>query len=567
MKKSDGWLRLHVANICNFDCPHCHVFKLSENIHPSKIMDPQIFRKAVTTYLDSMKALGVMNVTINLYGGEPLLSRKFLFNEILRIDQEYLDLRIFWQMISNGSLLEDPDIQLFQRLREFEFHLSLDGPEEVQTKTRPMKNLKNSFQAASAALKKLAQNQIRTQLNSYLMPENVEHLPFLVDVASEFGIKKIYLDILHSQDSLDIEIYLQKYLQILAYGKSRGIQISGPWRNLKLSSTGQTHLEARRLGIDVLNNGDFFSSAFPLEKRARTPLSDLAKHLSAKSIQSRQQQYSAYFKKSCADCELAKVCQGGAISQHHYHVGTETDSYQICEFFRKFVPLAFPKLTLMQSPRVSILSQVRSQKKLLLFEKQIQTHLKILDDQFGFHPRVAFFIFETQLGMQYYANAFHFPQWTTSFAGNQNQIFQVGLRDGQHLRHELGHVYLNQMGKNIPSWLQEGICEFLANGPRITLKDFASPHRANEEWVSFCSQSDVLIFRNSQPPSANREYQKAHYLVSQMIKIFGWGNVLKIAKLSSDLGFIKSIETQLQLSLIPFLNLTLGTFIDASPHL
>lgn len=554
MLGQEGWLRLHVANICNFNCPHCHVFKISENSQPAKIMSPQIFRESVKSYIGNLENLGVKKLTINLYGGEPLLARKFLFDEILNVEETYKDLIINWQIISNGSLLDTQDISFFKRLRNFEFHLSLDGPEDIQTKTRPMKNLKNSFKEALRALKLLAEFNIKTQLNSYLMPENMSSLHFLVDVAKEHGIKKIYLDILHSPDYFDLDFYLEKYLQVMAYGRSRGINISGPWRNIKSNHNGKSHLEARRLGIDVLNDGRFFSSAFPLEKRTAFPLSALNDHMSAMTMTRRFKNYTSYFHKSCQNCALENQCQGGAISQFHYHVGREQESYAICDFFRKFVPIVSPQFTLYQDKRLSILSQVKSKKRNEIFLEKVQDHLNYLDRKFVRQPHILFFIFKSQLGLKFYTNAFHFPKWTKSFSGKQNQIYQVGLGDGIHLRHELSHVYLNEMGADIPSWLQEGLCEYLARGPfspKFLTKELSQPLN---EWVAFCTSTKVLITINDKNPEFNLEYKKAHLVVSQMVEIYSWGEVLQIAELSSKIGFQNAIEMMFKKSLPSFLN-------------
>ena len=108
-------------------------------------MSQDVMQEALDQYIIAMESWGLKDLTISLYGGETLLARKSLFPFMDKIGSFYRGINIRWILNSNGSLLTEDDVVFFQKFERFEFHLSIDGPEEVQTKSRPDKSGKNSF--------------------------------------------------------------------------------------------------------------------------------------------------------------------------------------------------------------------------------------------------------------------------------------------------------------------------------------------------------------------------------------------------------------------------------------
>jgi molybdenum cofactor biosynthesis enzyme MoaA len=49
------WLRLHITNLCNFNCPGCHVFKISENKVLATNMPFEVAEKGLINFAKLIK--------------------------------------------------------------------------------------------------------------------------------------------------------------------------------------------------------------------------------------------------------------------------------------------------------------------------------------------------------------------------------------------------------------------------------------------------------------------------------------------------------------------------------
>ena len=73
-----NWLRLHVSNVCNFKCPNCHVFEMTDNIHPSKLMSENTLIESVKIVSEHILKSNQSYLIISLYGGETLANKKVI---------------------------------------------------------------------------------------------------------------------------------------------------------------------------------------------------------------------------------------------------------------------------------------------------------------------------------------------------------------------------------------------------------------------------------------------------------------------------------------------------------
>ena len=83
------------------------------------------------------------SISIKWYGGEPLIE----FNKIVQITNEVKPLfeNFSASIITNGYLLTPDKIEQFEELGIRQIQITLDGPEEIHNKRRPLKNGKGSF--------------------------------------------------------------------------------------------------------------------------------------------------------------------------------------------------------------------------------------------------------------------------------------------------------------------------------------------------------------------------------------------------------------------------------------
>ena len=179
-----NWLRLHVSNLCNFKCPNCHVFELGENDLPNRVMSQEVFDKAVEVFIDSLLHLNFKETMISIYGGETLANKKVIKEGLLKFGENYKGIKIHWVMNTNGSLLKEEDVLFFKK-HKLEIHVSVDGKEEVHNLSRPTHQGKGTYHMVTPALELIKKHEAPSQINSYMMLSNYNHLKDLVDIAAE----------------------------------------------------------------------------------------------------------------------------------------------------------------------------------------------------------------------------------------------------------------------------------------------------------------------------------------------------------------------------------------------
>lgn len=127
---------LKLGHKCNFNCVYCSQEHLINNGREWEGLSPSLF-----SFLDNHRGKGV---TIKFYGGEPLL----YFDYIKQIVEKYQE-DFSYMLISNGSLLRKPMVEVFNRFK-VRFLLSHDGTSTKKTKRKDVlksKRLVGLFQA------------------------------------------------------------------------------------------------------------------------------------------------------------------------------------------------------------------------------------------------------------------------------------------------------------------------------------------------------------------------------------------------------------------------------------
>lgn len=116
---------------CNFNCPYCF-----ENGKRAKIMSDD----TINHLINFIKELGgTKELTITWYGGEPLLAFPVIKKILNRISQESSIKIVKHSMITNGYLINDKVIKLFQEYPLDSIQITLDGTKERHNKLRALK--------------------------------------------------------------------------------------------------------------------------------------------------------------------------------------------------------------------------------------------------------------------------------------------------------------------------------------------------------------------------------------------------------------------------------------------
>jgi len=150
---------------CNQRCLYCKIWQ---------IQCPEIGTSEILAMLDNFKLLGTR--WISFTGGEPLLR-----DDIGEIVKYTKNKDIYVSVSSNGSLVSERigDLTGIDRIK-----LSLDGPEKIHDRVRGG----GSFKKVMQALELCKKNGIGVRLECVLSKENLDCVPYLVNIASDFEV-------------------------------------------------------------------------------------------------------------------------------------------------------------------------------------------------------------------------------------------------------------------------------------------------------------------------------------------------------------------------------------------
>jgi len=145
-------IELYLAEACNLRCRYCYVN--DNDALNNGLMPWEIARQAVD--LVFQRAGGADSISITFFGGEPLLNKPVL-RRVIEYSQALGQERgkeVHYSMTTNAALMDDEVIGTIKRYN-FGLMISMDGPQEVHDRMRPMANGKGSFDQAARNVKRL----------------------------------------------------------------------------------------------------------------------------------------------------------------------------------------------------------------------------------------------------------------------------------------------------------------------------------------------------------------------------------------------------------------------------
>lgn len=165
-------LILNLSELCNLGCKYCYA---KEGGYGQEIrvqnMSMDTMKQVVTKTLELYPA-GIYQ--IQFFGGEPMLNKEVMYRGVKWIT-DYFDeknlKRPLFTMVTNGTLISDEDIELFNKYFN-SITISLDGSKSVNDDKRRFKNGKDSvFDRVITVI----ENINRTKRNFYLCIEGTIH--------------------------------------------------------------------------------------------------------------------------------------------------------------------------------------------------------------------------------------------------------------------------------------------------------------------------------------------------------------------------------------------------------
>lgn len=138
-------LYLCVSNMCNASCVYC--FANQGDYGKEKgLMSFDIAKKAIDFFLE--KVPNDKEAAFIFFGGEPLMAFDVIEQSCKYINDNHSHRLTSFHITTNGTLLDKDKINFLVQ-NQFRVVISIDGGDEIQNIQRPLRNGKNSFEAAT----------------------------------------------------------------------------------------------------------------------------------------------------------------------------------------------------------------------------------------------------------------------------------------------------------------------------------------------------------------------------------------------------------------------------------
>jgi len=311
---------------------------------------------ALKQYLTMLKVKKIKGIKVSIYGGEPLLNKKNLFGLIEKYGGRYRGINLEWIVNTNGSLLTEQDILFFKKYN-VDIHLSCDGFERTHNQNRIDKLGHGTFQKTKKALVLIKKRKVSSQINSFVMPENIEHLKEIVEIAKKFGIKRIYLDLFYAPKMMNASKVTEKYFEVYEYAKSQGVELFGPWNEVCENYLSGQHFKYPAMpSVDVNVDGSWSFARIPQNNLIRTfKLDDFRNKFILNQYTHLISRAKRYLDKECQKCSLKEFCFGKAIFQYQYHTKKVRGWQEVCRFMRQMgLRLAAKNKNTLQTVQIAI---------------------------------------------------------------------------------------------------------------------------------------------------------------------------------------------------------------------
>ncbi|MCQ8128959.1 heme d1 biosynthesis radical SAM protein NirJ [Methylomonas rivi] len=162
---------------CNLTCKHCYTTSADIDF-PGELTTPEIF-----TVMDDLKAFKVP--VLILSGGEPLLHP-----DIFAISQRARDMGFYVALSSNGTLIDQHNIEQIAAIDYQYIGVSLDGMREAHDKFRQKQG---SFDASLAGIRLCREHGIKAGVRFTLTQDNAHDFDALLQLMDDEDIDKFYL--------------------------------------------------------------------------------------------------------------------------------------------------------------------------------------------------------------------------------------------------------------------------------------------------------------------------------------------------------------------------------------
>jgi uncharacterized protein len=167
---------------CNMACVYCFEGDLTDGDLTMSVDDVRAALRAVDTLASRMGP----NYTFVLFGGEPLLPANLDLVRLVLDRARAADVKV--QIVTNGYYLGDYVAELRSYADAIDqIQVTIDGPEEVHDRRRPLKGGGPTFKAVTEGVERALAGRLRVSVRANVDRDNIEDFPRLVDWVEEKG--------------------------------------------------------------------------------------------------------------------------------------------------------------------------------------------------------------------------------------------------------------------------------------------------------------------------------------------------------------------------------------------
>lgn len=353
-----------VAEGCNMNCSYCFI---DAGVSKTRKMTVETARRILDEMIEMHKD-DDRKINYCFHGGEPLLNMEVI-RDIAAYSAPYRD-RVMLSVQTNGTLITD-EIASFFKENNINPGLSLDGPKEINDRTRHYQNGRGTFDHIMRGIKILQKYRVFSGIIAVMSEENAKHLPELLDLLIENRIYKLSFTFLmkigRGKDEINIpatgELLFQAYKilldRILLHNKTHPRE---EWLSERILSTMVMNIffndrtfmcmdapcgSARRLlGFDTegnyyacdtfINDKDFMIGSLDSGHIMDNLLgSEIRKNSTNRCVENL---------KRCKDCTWRGLCGGLCYSSDYYSGARGEDETEVCILYKKFIPYLIQKI-------------------------------------------------------------------------------------------------------------------------------------------------------------------------------------------------------------------------------
>ena len=164
---------------CNFRCKYCF------ETHPKGKMTSET-QAALIKFVES-RLERAKNFSVTWYGGEPLLAKEIIYS----LSEKFLELCKQFSVeydafiITNASLLEDSDVELFKKYKISGAQITIDGVKEIHDRRRRAVTGETTFDKLIDRVNVLLNENLSVIVRINIDKENIGRVDELLDILAE----------------------------------------------------------------------------------------------------------------------------------------------------------------------------------------------------------------------------------------------------------------------------------------------------------------------------------------------------------------------------------------------